>query len=1256
MSTSICRLVIVSLLAASTARAALTNGDFEAAPFNSGWSGSGAVVSDGFAPGSSQAARFTGGGQSLRRGVNWSSDWHLDFWFMVRATSDRQFSLIIDTGSSATTLNLRYQGGWYTFAGGSWGSPLALADVLPTIDQNGDGDADDAGDTKNVYHMRVTGKNWGTASASYDLELSDANGSAFTSSVTGLTRYQGGFATSMSPSRFRFGTEFGGNPGFWIDDVSTHEDAPPGNPASIAYFVADGNELSWEASGATTLTLDPGGIDVSGLSSFPVSPATTQTFTLSASSPAGSDSKSFTIGVGEPQVSPIISEFLAINPAGDDWVEIHNPNSFSLNLRDWSLSDDPLEPDKSSFAPTAIDPGGYLLLSADELGFSLASQGEFLGLFDPDGLAVAEFSPTYPPQFSGVSYGALPGGSYAYLGNPTPGQANQPSPYLADYSAERQPDGSVLVSVLAGSSAAPLTSVSLIHRTMYDAEVSIAMSDLGDGNHQAIIPAGVTAAGEMLRWRIVATEGGGLVAKLPPFPSPTNSPEYFGTVIPDPTLTSNLQILHWFQNGGGSETRAGTRCSLYWNGELYDNVLVHLRGATTASLEKKPHQFEFNPGHNFRIAAGVPRVDQINVNAAYPDSSYLRDVLPMENLATMGVPAPDTFPVRVERNGAFHSLGIMIEQPDNEFLRRHDDLLDPGGALFKATGNGSWLISASGFEARNNSNLADLSAFTTSLNGGDQLDFLLENIDLPSVVNYLAVNVVDSIFNPQKNYYLHQNRFGEWMILPWDRDFSYGHRWLGSGDPRGSSGPTTFLVTDERYEWGGSNDDFKGGYNRLFDAIFDHPATSEMFYRRLRTAIDTLLAPGVIEARIEGLRLLMKPEADLDRATWGFTNNGSYRRFPQESFDAALDRIKTIYLPARRDFLENDGGTPVRGTLPSSQPASPTITFGQIVTNPASGDQDEESIELHNPNAFAVDLSGWTLTGGVTHTLRPGTVIPAGASLFLSPDVPTFRATKAPAFAQGNYDGHLSNFSETLTLSQADGTVIATTTTPNTPSNNQRFLRISEIMYHPPGDGEEFIELLNTSDTETLSLGGVAFTAGITYTFPEPTTLAPGARIVIGFADFETGRLSNGGERLKLEDADGSTIAEFAYDDQHPWPESPDGSGPSLVFRGGDPQSPQNWRPSLEPGGNPGSSDSIEYAGGELLDYAFAGSAQLSLGENLIMIERNPGADDVEIIPEWSTDLQNWDSSGFEFRSEGTWQIPEPAAPRQFLRFKVRLR
>jgi hypothetical protein len=112
---------------------------------------------------------------------------------------------------------------------------------------------------------------------------------------------------------------------------------------------------------------------------------------------------------------------------------------------------------------------------------------------------------------------------------------------------------------------------------------------------------------------------------------------------------------------------------------------------------------------------------------------------------------------------------------------------------------------------------------------------------------------------------------------------------------------------------------------------------------------------------------------------------------------------------------------------PAHPTADATIQFARIEFNPASGNQAEEFIELTNANAYAVDLSGWRLDGAVRHTFRPGTVIPARRSLFVSPDVRAFRArTSAPRggqglFVQGNYSGQLNAWGETLTLMDTAG-------------------------------------------------------------------------------------------------------------------------------------------------------------------------------------------------------------------------------------------
>jgi hypothetical protein len=317
------------------------------------------------------------------------------------------------------------------------------------------------------------------------------------------------------------------------------------------------------------------------------------------------------------------------------------------------------------------------------------------------------------------------------------------------------------------------------------------------------------------------------------------------------------------------------------------------------------------------------------------------------------------------------------------------------------------------------------------------------------------------------------------------------------------------------------------------------------------------------------------------------------------------------------------GGIIIPGTN-----AQPLLRFGNYEVSPASGNQDQEFIQLLNTNAIAVDISDWQLTGGIQHKFIPGTVIPARGSLYLCPNSAAFRArTVSPKggqglFVQGGYQGHLSSFGETITLIDFGGATNNALTYQGQPSDAQRYLVVSELMYHPPGDGlAEFIELLNISTNVTLELSGVRFTEGVEFDFTGSAlkTLAPGARalVVRDLAAFNlayglgmpvagifanNGALDNSGEHIKLEDADNETILEFTYKDSSPWPTNTDGSGYSLVLVAPethpDPDLPGNWRASLVSGGTPGSADVIPFpadpsgdADGngqpDLLDYAF---------------------------------------------------------------------
>ena len=154
-------------------------------------------------------------------------------------------------------------------------------------------------------------------------------------------------------------------------------------------------------------------------------------------------------------------------------------------------------------------------------------------------------------------------------------------------------------------------------------------------------------------------------------------------------------------------------------------------------------------------------------------------------------------------------------------------------------------------------------------------------------------------------------------------------------------------------------------------------------------------------------------------------------------------------------------------------------------------------------------------------------------------------------------------------------------------------LRITELMYHPQDTGDpndpntEYVELANIGG-ETINLNLVRFCDGIAFTFPS-IELAPTEYLLVvkdrgafeakygpglPIAGEYSGSLSNAGERIELQDAAGTTIHAFSYEDD--WYKVTDGNGPSLIVQdphGTDPNDWSDeaaWRPSTS-GGSPGS-------------------------------------------------------------------------------------
>ena len=803
-----------------------------------------------------------------------------------------------------------------------------------------------------------------------------------------------------------------------------------------------------------------------------------------------------------------------------------------------------------------------------------------------------------------------------YLLQPTPGATNQTTlaqmgPAIRDVTENPPPPApgdALVITARPVETLAPLWDIQLTWFVGFEDVLSrlpmsgtVSMVDdgtesdavAGDGTYTAVIPGDTLLAGDMVRWRVDAIDAEGRTSRYPLFLLPDDSPEFCGTVVQDASLNTLLPVLYWFsENASRTHTRSGGRASVFFDGEFYDNVFVRERGGYTAGDSQK---FVFNTGHRFRFSDEHERVREFNLNTNGSDSSYLRQPLAFETMRNAACPGSLSFLMLSVLNGEVDRVGIFIEQVDEGFLERNG--LDSGGALYKFVQRSSitpvFNDINTGIEkkTRKDEGYSDIAAVVAGLNAATEEErrrFVFDNFDLPEMMNYLAARcLLQDTDDIRKNFYFYcdTNGTGEWSIFPWDKDWTFGitgDGWIYTTHP--------FLGADTHPKNNGRQ------WSVYLSVMYHLPETQEMYLRRLRTVMDAWLQPpGTpsasrrFENRIEELRELAGGRLSTSAV------NSLKNYFPTRRTDLYVDHS-----------IHNTTDPPTGGCagIPDAQPDDVSIAFGAYEANPVSGIQDEEYVELINPNAYAVDLSGWTLTGQIEYEFRPGAVIIAGGSLYVSPDVPAFRRrTLNPTggqgrFVQGDYRGHLSSWGGTVDLNDQEGRLVATLTLDAEPSDQQRYLRISEIMYHPARDWGldddecEFLELTNIGPAP-LSLAGVKLADGISYAFADDSALAldPGARIVI-VKDREafiscydtttvdlapgtfTGSLSNAGEKIELQDWTNSTILEFEYDDT--WFEETDGLGFSLEIK--DPGNADRdswgqadtWRASVEPGGSPG--------------------------------------------------------------------------------------
>ncbi|HXG46860.1 MAG TPA: lamin tail domain-containing protein, partial [Methylomirabilota bacterium] len=307
------------------------------------------------------------------------------------------------------------------------------------------------------------------------------------------------------------------------------------------------------------------------------------------------------------------------------------------------------------------------------------------------------------------------------------------------------------------------------------------------------------------------------------------------------------------------------------------------------------------------------------------------------------------------------------------------------------------------------------------------------------------------------------------------------------------------------------------------------------------------------------------------------------------------------------------GGSPGRREVFEADPLDAVVINEFLANTDAPA---EDMIELFNRSQMPVDLSGCWLSddfGTNKYRIADGTVLGPRSHLAFTEtqlgfslrsegeEILLVNSNRTRVLDVVRFGGQARGVSRGLQPDGEGDLCELDTTTPgaSNAARRERGIVINEIMYNPISgrESDEYIELYNRGAT-TVDLSQWRFDAGVDFTFPAGTSIAPGGYLVVakdrtnllarypGLAPSQVvgnygGQLANGGERLALAMAEITLVTngpvittnllhvvveELTYGDGGRWGRWSDGGGSSLELI--DPQADNrlaaNWADSDE--------------------------------------------------------------------------------------------
>jgi hypothetical protein len=615
------------------------------------------------------------------------------------------------------------------------------------------------------------------------------------------------------------------------------------------------------------------------------------------------------------------------------------------------------------------------------------------------------------------------------------------SPLLSDIALPVNPQVSDFLKVTIKSTNA--SQVTLFYRVMFGVEQVVTMVDDGTGQdemagdhiYSASIPPQVDGTLIRVRFESLDSEG---ITKLP---SEDDTMPTRGFVV-GASNSGDLPVFRWYiepsvfedliTNHLQDDAYVPTVVAL--GNQVFDNAKVRVKGESSVHYPKRKYKFKLPKGYNIGPPYFERPVDEFALNVYFLNFTDLQEKLAWKSYVKFGFRDLPSFYVQVNKNtenepSQFYGHYLLTSDYSKDWQIQNDYNT---GALYKE---------ASDKKTRKDEDFSDINSLKYNLENleGEELkNYLLDNLNIPNIINYNAISAV--ILSQDWTYYhnIYQYRDTEgtkrWEYVPWDLDNALAFT-IFKDSPIANMNLDPINIADSSGQGSFKND-------RIVErALFQFPEFRQMYYRRLATVYDQLIKSGELSSWYQELYDSSKNIINEDINKWSsqkldlYTNvfpDGLpfhfYDDFPLPiNVDDIFSTIATasqndqIYRYGLQKYINTMETRRLHGEFPDSQPNTAKIQVTKVVPASAVG---PSYIELYNSNDYAVDISNWSLSGDLQFLFDNGSVISAKSSAVIASNDALFRDSYAGSqLVLGQYGTQELGPNSTLVLKDANGVV-----------------------------------------------------------------------------------------------------------------------------------------------------------------------------------------------------------------------------------------